>query len=86
MDHFVCDPATGLSASGPGIARWHRSQLRRKRSCDDPIHARQTYHQDYHPDRTFHGLFLLECGSPGSGYPHGEELYRVSQGVKVSGG
>src|SRR5437016_5154549 len=51
-----------LSASGSGIARGHWSLLRCKRSGNNCIRTNQTYHQDYHPDRTFHGLFLLECG------------------------
>jgi hypothetical protein len=71
--HF--DPLLGLPTTSPWIACRHRSQFRRKRSGDNTVHTSQTHHQDYHPDRTFHGLFLLECGSPGSGNPHAHELY-----------
>jgi hypothetical protein len=83
VDH-ISDPAFGLLATSAWSACWHRSLLRCERSCDDAIHTRQTYHQDYHPDRTFHG-FSLRCGSPGSGNPHAHELYRCeSSRLKVS--
>jgi hypothetical protein len=71
--HF--DPLLCLPTTSVWIASRHGSQFRRKRTGHHTIRTSQTYHQDYHPDRTFHGLFLLECESPGSGNPHADELY-----------
>ena len=61
----LCQPLTNpiclvLRALGIGrIAQWHRAQFcieYRGRDCH--VRASQTYHQDQHPDRTFHGVLL----------------------------
>ena len=49
---FGMKPTIGIG----WIAQWHRAQFcieYRGRDCH--VRASQTYHQDQHPDRTFHG-------------------------------
>jgi hypothetical protein len=50
------------------IACWHGTDLcRRQRGSDHHIRTRQTYHQDQHPDRMLHGVFLLNADPLGAG-------------------
>src|ERR1043165_2985475 len=66
----------------PWVARRHRTALQRiaDRSSCCQTSASHGYHQDYSPDRTFHG-FLLTCGFPGSGNPSCQDY---SSAVKSS--
>jgi hypothetical protein len=50
------------------IACWHGSDLCRcHRGSDHHIRTSETYHQDQHPDRMFHGVFLLNADPLGAG-------------------
>jgi hypothetical protein len=66
-----------------GLAQRHHPTISVKKCWGNCcIRASQPYHQDYHPDCTFHGLFSLRAGSLGAETLTGTHYTGHVQGVQ----